>query len=89
MDPLSLDFPIVFQKPYELSLLTMKDKTFLLAKEKRTGSLDNFVQQVQVIQKQIDTDQTLFSFVINCLTSRRRNDYKLEFPILIIGKRLV
>lgn len=48
----TLDLPIVFQKRYEYAMLNLKEQSFLLIKEKRSGSLENFVKQAQVIGKQ-------------------------------------
>ncbi|CQR24544.1 hypothetical protein BN1356_00889 [Streptococcus varani] len=59
IQPIILKLPIVFQRRYEFSTLTVKDYTFLLIKEKRSGSLDNFVKQAQVIQKQFEKDVIL------------------------------
>lgn len=55
----SLELPIVFQRRYEFSMLRVQSNRFLLVKEKRSGSLDNFVKQVQAIQKQVEADVVL------------------------------
>lgn len=56
LQPVNLRLPIAFQKKYEFSTMIVQDKVFLLVKEKRTGSLDNFVKQTQSLQKQIDQE---------------------------------
>ncbi|HEM3510886.1 TPA: hypothetical protein U1250_000213 [Streptococcus suis] len=66
---IDLDLPIIFQKRYEFSTLTVKNKVFLLVKEKRPGSLDNFVKQAQAIQKQVDKDVIL---VFNKLSDEQK-----------------
>ncbi|WP_303976916.1 hypothetical protein [Streptococcus danieliae] len=59
IQPVSLELPIVFQRRYEFSMLRIQRNEFLLVKEKRSGSLDNFVKQVQAIQKQVEEDVVL------------------------------
>ena len=66
---IDLDLPIIFQKRYEFSTLTVKNKVFLLVKEKRPGSLDNFVKQAQAIQKQVNKDVIL---VFNKLSDEQK-----------------
>lgn len=50
--PVELHLPIVFHKKYEFMQLLINGEKFLLIKEKRTGSLENFVKQAKGIQKQ-------------------------------------
>ncbi|WP_232202919.1 hypothetical protein [Streptococcus sp. OBRC6] len=69
IQPINLELPIVFQRRYEFSTLTVQDNIFLLIKEKRTGSLDNFVKQVQAIQKQVEKDVIL---VFNKLSDEQK-----------------
>ncbi|MEQ9764632.1 hypothetical protein ABPS01_08375 [Streptococcus sp. ZJ151] len=69
IQPITLELPIVFQRRYEFSTLTVQDNTFLLIKEKRPGSLENFVKQVQAIQKQVEQDIVL---VFNKLTDEQK-----------------
>lgn len=52
VSPVELHLPIVFHKKYEFMQLMINGEKFLLIKEKRTGSLENFVKQAKVIQKQ-------------------------------------
>lgn len=59
IQPINLELPIVFQKRYVFSILTIQDHTFLLIKETRSGSLDTFVKQVRAIQNQIEQDVIL------------------------------
>ena len=53
VSPVELHLPIVFHKKYEFMQLLINGEKFLLIKEKRTGSLENFVKQAKGIQKQI------------------------------------
>lgn len=57
--PIRLNLPIVFQKRYDYSKLVVQEKSFLLLKEKRTGSLDSFVKHAQVIRNQVGDDVIL------------------------------
>ncbi|KIX90457.1 hypothetical protein TP70_07115 [Staphylococcus microti] len=52
----TLSLPIIFQKRYEYATLNIMEKSFLLIKEKRSGSLENFVKQAQAIEKQVNKD---------------------------------
>ena len=52
LSPVELHLPIVFHKKYEFMQLLINGEKFLLIKEKRTGSLENFVKQAKGIQKQ-------------------------------------
>lgn len=52
VSPVELHLPIVFHKKYEFMQLLINGEKFLLMKEKRTGSLENFVKQAKGIQKQ-------------------------------------
>lgn len=52
VSPVELHLPIVFHKKYEFMQLMINGEKFLLIKEKRTGSLENFVKQAKGIQKQ-------------------------------------
>ena len=52
VSPVELHLPIVFHKKYEFMQLIINGEKFLLIKEKRTGSLENFVKQAKGIQKQ-------------------------------------
>lgn len=56
VQPITLDLPIIFQRRYDFALLRIEGKDFLLIKEKRTGSIENFVKQAQAIKKQLDKD---------------------------------
>ena len=53
VSPVELHLPIVFHKKYEFMQLMINGEKFLLIKEKRTGSLENFVKQAKGIQKQM------------------------------------
>ena len=59
IQPIKLNLPIVFKKKYEFMTLIIKEKLFLLIKETRRGSLDNFVKQAQAIQKQLNQEVVL------------------------------
>lgn len=52
LSPVELQLPIVFHKKYHFMELLINGEKFLLMKEKRTGSLENFVKQAKGIQKQ-------------------------------------
>ena len=52
VSPVELHLPIVFHKKYEFMQLLINGEKFLLMKEKRAGSLENFVKQAKGIQKQ-------------------------------------
>ncbi|EFY02715.1 Uncharacterised protein [Streptococcus dysgalactiae subsp. dysgalactiae] len=69
IQPVSLELPIVFQRRYEFLTLTVQNSTFLLIKEKRSGSLENFIKQVQAIQKQVEKEVIL---VFNKLTDEQK-----------------
>ena len=52
VSPVELHLPIVFHKKYEFMQLLINGEKFLLMKEKRAGSLENFVKQAKGIQQQ-------------------------------------
>lgn len=56
IQPVLPNLPIVFQRRYEFATLSVQEQKFMLIKEKRTGSLDNFVKQAQAIQKQVGSN---------------------------------
>ncbi|MGT2925606.1 hypothetical protein [Streptococcus cuniculipharyngis] len=59
IQPIRLNLPIVFQKRYDYSMLVVQGKSFLLLKERRTGSLDSFVKHAQVIRNQVGEEVIL------------------------------
>ncbi|HEK9980018.1 TPA: hypothetical protein TUM69_000723 [Streptococcus equi subsp. zooepidemicus] len=66
---INIELPIVFQRRYEFLTLTVQNRIFLLIKEKRSGSLENFIKQVQAIQKQVEKDVIL---VFNKLSDEQK-----------------
>ena len=52
ISPVELHLPIIFHKKYDFMQLLINGENFLLIKERRTGSLENFVKQAKGIQKQ-------------------------------------
>lgn len=69
IQPVNLELPIIFQRRYEFLTITVQNSTFLLIKEKRSGSLENFIKQVQAIQKQVEMDIIL---VFNRLSDEQK-----------------
>lgn len=89
---LNLDLPILYLNKYELAKLSLREKDFLLIKEKREGSLETLVNQAEYLKERTGLDFILV--FTQCSEEKKRDllyaripfmDYKKNFFIPEMG----
>lgn len=71
INDLNLNLPILYLNRYELATLSLREKEFLLIKEKREGSLETLVNQASYLKEKTGLD---FILVFTQCSERQKSD---------------